>query len=66
MNFLSIVKGSTGELKSQLYIALDQGYADEADFKGLMKIVTDITYMIGGLMRYMNQSGMKGSKFKKG
>src|SRR5215204_3249757 len=31
-NFLSIGKGSAGEVRSQLYVALDQGYLTREDF----------------------------------
>jgi four helix bundle protein len=37
IQFLSIAKGSAGELRSQLYIVLDQGYIDENKFKGTSK-----------------------------
>lgn len=30
-NFLVIAKGSAGEVRSQLYVARDRGYAQEAD-----------------------------------
>jgi four helix bundle protein len=32
VRFLSIAKGSAGEVKAQLYVALDHGYIDEASF----------------------------------
>src|SRR6187455_1015360 len=31
-NFLSIAKGSAGEVRSQLYVALDQNYITESQF----------------------------------
>ena len=32
VNFLSIAKGSSGEVRSQLYVALDQNYISENEF----------------------------------
>ena len=32
INFLTIAKGSCGEVRSQLYVAFDQGYVDKAQF----------------------------------
>ena len=63
--FLSMAKGSAGEVRSQLYVALDQEYLTPAVFENLMKQTTDISRMIGGLMTYLRSSGIKGTKFKK-
>jgi four helix bundle protein len=63
LQFLSIAKGSAGELKSQLYITVDQKYISETEFTGLMIQLADVANMIGGLMKYLRQSKMKGSKF---
>lgn len=65
MQFLSIAKGSVGEVRSQLYIAVDQGYLDKKTFEGLFETATEISKMINGLMCYMRESSIKGVKFKK-
>jgi four helix bundle protein len=65
MQFLATAKGSAGEVRSQLYVALDQGYIDQAAFEGLANSATQISRMISGLMSYLRRSGMKGTKFKK-
>ena len=62
--FLAIAKGSAGEVRSQLYVALDQRYLSEADFKLLCSAVKEISQMISGLMSYLRGSGIKGTKFK--
>lgn len=65
ITFLSIAKGSIGEVKTQLYIASDQGYIDEIEFKKIKIFLEELSRMIGGLMKYLNQSTMKGNKFIK-
>src|SRR5262249_24801969 len=35
IQFLNIAKGSNGEVRSQLYVALDQNYIDRSTFDGL-------------------------------
>jgi len=62
--FLATAKGSAGEVRSQLYVALDQGYISLADFDPLKTRVTQISRMISGLMGYLRKSGLKGTKFK--
>ncbi len=64
IHFLSMAKGSAGEVKSHLNVALDQGYIHSENFDRLMGNVTEITCLIGGLMVYLRKSGLKGTKFK--
>lgn len=49
--FLSIAKGSSGELKTQLMIAEKIGYIDSKVAKPLLIEVEEIARMIGGLMK---------------
>ncbi len=62
--FLSMAKGSAGEVKSQLYIALDQKYIDRKKFDRLFMLSAEVGKMIGGLMSYLRKTTMKGTKYK--
>ena len=61
--FLSIAKGSVGEVRSQLYVALDQEYIAVSEFERLSEKAKEISRMLSGLMSYLRKSGMKGTKF---
>ncbi len=63
--FLSTAKGSAGEVRAQLYVALDQEYLPGEVFDTLSANAAQISRMISGLMKYLRQSGIKGTKFKK-
>ena len=63
VNFLSVAKGSCGETRAQLYVALDQNFIPEGDFHSLNDALTKTGRMIGGLMNYLKQSELKGKKF---
>jgi four helix bundle protein len=65
VQFLSIAKGSTGEVACQLYIALDQSYIDEAEFARLYALATEVSRMIGGLMTYLRRTNVRGQKYRK-
>jgi four helix bundle protein len=64
IQFLSIAKGSLGELKSYLYVALDQNYIESLAFKELVSLSDEIGRMTGSLMSYLRKSEIKGKKFK--
>jgi four helix bundle protein len=64
VHFLATAKGSAAEVKSQLYVALDQEYIDENSFAETFGLATETANMIGGLMNYLRRSGIRGSKYK--
>ena len=64
VQFLSIAKGSAGEIRAHLYVALDQGYIDEQTLESLIIDTEAIGKKIGGLMDYLRNSGIKGAKYR--
>lgn len=64
LQFLSIAKASNAEVYAQLYVALDQNYIDDTKFKEISDDLEETGRIIGGLMKYLKQSEMRGSKFK--
>lgn len=51
--FLAIAKGSAGEVKAQLYVALDAELIDQTTFDSLYKMATETGKLIGGFMKYL-------------
>jgi len=64
VQFLAIAKGSAGEVEAQLFVALDQKYISDGEFARLRDRAISTKRLIGGLMSYLRQSGMKGEKYK--
>jgi four helix bundle protein len=48
--FLTIAKASCGEVRSQLYVALDIGYLQQSDFDQLSAQAEEISKVISGLI----------------
>ncbi|MBO0949709.1 four helix bundle protein [Fibrella forsythiae] len=64
VHFLSIDKGSLGEVRSQLYRALDQQYISQTEFNVAYNLTLETIRIISGFMSYVRTSGYKGTKFK--
>ena len=62
--FLAVAKGSAGEVKCQLYVALDAGFIDKAQFDELAALAMEVGRLLGGFMKYLAQSDLRGSKYK--
>jgi len=64
LQFLAIAKGSAGEVRAQLYVALDQQYLSQKQFELLSQEAAEISQLISGFMRYLKQSELKGNKLR--
>jgi four helix bundle protein len=64
LQFLSNSKGSCGEVKSHLYVALDQDYVTQVAFDHLYTQADEVSRLVGGFMAYLRQSHLGGSKYK--
>jgi four helix bundle protein len=64
IQFLSVSKGSCGEVKSHLYVALDQQYINSPQFNQLYNSADEVGRLLGGFMAYLKQSDLRGRKFK--
>jgi len=51
--FLTMAKGSSGEVRSQLYLALDMSYIDQREFDNACKMARITSSMIAGLIGYL-------------
>jgi four helix bundle protein len=63
LQHLSIAKGSSGEVRSQLYVALDQRYLSPDAFKPIYSLSCEISHSLGGFMQYLRRSPLRGSKY---
>ncbi len=61
--FLSIAKGSAGEVRAQLYVAFDLNYITKEEFDDLNKLATETSKLVSGFMTYLKNSELKGAKF---
>src|SRR6266702_6346119 len=64
LQFLSQAKGSCGEIRAQLYVALDQVYLNSVQFKELIEQTIRVSRLIAGLMKYLGSSDLRGSKYR--
>ncbi|HNA15356.1 MAG TPA: four helix bundle protein [Ferruginibacter sp.] len=62
--FLGYSKGSCGELRSQLYRALDRKYINKEQFQELYLLAVRISVMLQKFINYLLQSQVKGLRKK--
>jgi len=53
VQFLHIAKGSTSEVQSQLYVALDLDYVNSEEFKRLYDEADQVARLISGFIKYL-------------
>lgn len=54
-NFLDIARGSIAEVQSQLYVAIDLGYMDEAAFEECYDLADQVSRLLMQFRRYLLQ-----------
>ena len=64
VQLLSNSKGSCGEVKSHLYVALDQNYITQEGFDHIYGGADEVGRLVSGFMAYLRNSDLHGSKFR--
>ena len=64
IQFLGYSKGSCGELRSQLYKALDRKYISQQQFDEFYVMAVRISAMLQKLIEYLQQTEVKGVRKK--
>ena len=62
--FLATAKGSAGEVKALLYVALDAGLTSSEQFQRISALADEASRLLAGFLRYLKTSDKKGSKFQ--
>ncbi len=65
IRFLKIAKGSAGEIRNQLFIALAVGYITQAEFDKTNSELEDLANQIGGLISYLEKCRSQGQFHQK-
>jgi four helix bundle protein len=63
LQFLSIAKASCGEVRAQLIFANNRDYISSEQYEALVKNLVSLSSQIGGFIKYLKQSDLKGMKF---
>jgi len=63
LQFLSVAKGSSGEARSQLYLAFDQGYIEREELQELAGEFRKLAAMISSFIRHLKTSTCRGAKY---
>ena len=62
--FLAMAKGSAGEVKALLYVALDAGLTSAEQFQRISALADEASRLLAGFLRYLKTSDKKGSKYQ--
>ncbi|PZR23922.1 MAG: four helix bundle protein [Flavobacterium psychrophilum] len=55
IHFLFVAKGSAGEVRSQLYLALDLNYITQEVFVELLSEINEISKLLSGFIKYLSK-----------
>jgi four helix bundle protein len=64
LNYLFIAKGSAGEMRAQLYVALDTGYLNIETFKYLNGLATECSRLIQSFSEKVKAGSRRGLQYK--
>jgi four helix bundle protein len=64
IHFLYIAKGSIGEVRSQLYVALDLGYIEKSECEDLHLRCQVLSRRIHNFIEYLKDTPFKGQKLR--
>ena len=65
INYFYIAKGSCGEVRSQLYVALDSGYIDMSKFQYGIGLCDECSRLIQSFIFKVKSGGKDGLQFKR-
>jgi len=65
INYLYIAKGSAGEVRAQLYVALDVGYLNIETFKYLNNLSAECSRLIQSFTEKVKGGSQQGTQFKR-
>lgn len=65
LNYLYIAKGSAGEVRAQLYVALDTGYLNIEKFKYLNNLALECSRLVQSFAEKVKMGSSAGTQFKK-
>lgn len=65
LNCLFIAKGSAGEVRAQLYVALDAGYLNIEEFKYLNKTAQECSRLLHSFSAKVKSGSRRGLQFKR-
>ena len=64
-NFLLLPRGRHVKLFHMSTSPWTRGYIDRQEFERLNELAERTLYLVGGLMKYLQQSNIKGAKYKR-
>jgi len=65
IQFLFIAKGSSGEVRAQLQVAVDQQFISQSEYNRLYNLARTTSGMLSNFIAHLQKSGYQGEKFSR-